>query len=97
MAFGIELGGDYGKLLLSVFRIVAVGFISYYLYIIIKQKKSYGLIASISLIWAGAVGNRAIGTAAAGGMLTGTLLGIFIIPGLYFLFASISEKLTKKA
>jgi signal peptidase II len=57
MAFGIELGGDYGKLLLSVFRIVAVGFISYYLYIIIKQKKSYGLIASISLIWAGAVGN----------------------------------------
>jgi signal peptidase II len=57
MAFGIELGGDYGKLLLSIFRIVAVGFISYYLYIIIKQKKSFGLIASISLIWAGAVGN----------------------------------------
>jgi signal peptidase II len=57
MAFGLELGGNYGKLLLSVFRIVAVGFISYYLYILIKQKKSYGLISSISLIWAGAVGN----------------------------------------
>ena len=57
MAFGIELGGDYGKLALSLFRIVAVFFISYYLYLLIQQKKSFGLIASISLIWAGAVGN----------------------------------------
>lgn len=57
MAFGIEFGGDYGKLALSLFRIVAVGFITYYLYILCKQKKSYGLIISISLIWAGAVGN----------------------------------------
>ena len=57
MAFGIELGGDYGKLALSLFRIVAVGFITYYLYILCKQKKSYGLVASIALIWAGAVGN----------------------------------------
>ena len=57
MAFGIELGGDYGKLALSLFRIIAVGFITYYLYLLIKQKKSYGLISSISLIWAGAVGN----------------------------------------
>lgn len=57
MAFGLELGGDYGKLALSLFRIIAVGFITYYLYILVKQKKSYGLIASISLIWAGAVGN----------------------------------------
>ena len=56
-----------------------------------------GLIPLVLASGAGAVGNRAIGTAAAGGMLTGTLLGIFIIPGLYFLFASISEKLTKKA
>jgi signal peptidase II len=57
MAFGIELGGDYGKLALSLFRIIAVGFITYYLYILCKQKKSYGLVASIALIWAGAVGN----------------------------------------
>jgi signal peptidase II len=57
MAFGLELGGDYGKLALSLFRIVAVGFITYYLYILCKQKKSYGLVASIALIWAGAVGN----------------------------------------
>jgi signal peptidase II len=57
MAFGLELGGDYGKLALSLFRIVAVGFITYYLYILCKQKKSLGLVASIALIWAGAVGN----------------------------------------
>lgn len=57
MAFGLELGGDYGKLALSLFRIVAVGFITYYLYTLCKQKKSYGLVASIALIWAGAVGN----------------------------------------
>lgn len=57
MAFGLELGGDYGKLALSLFRIVAVGFITYYLCILVKKKKSWGLIASISLIWAGAVGN----------------------------------------
>jgi signal peptidase II len=57
MAFGLELGGDYGKLALSLFRIVAVVFITYYLFVLVKSKKSYGLIASISLIWAGAVGN----------------------------------------
>jgi signal peptidase II len=57
MAFGLELGGDYGKLALSLFRIVAVGFITYYLFVLVKNKKSYGLIASIALIWAGAVGN----------------------------------------
>lgn len=57
MAFGFEFGGDYGKLFLSLFRILAVSFITYYLYLLVKQKKSFGLIASISLIWAGAVGN----------------------------------------
>ncbi len=57
MAFGFELGGDYGKLALSVFRLLAVGFITHYLYILVRYKKAYGLIASIALIWAGAVGN----------------------------------------
>ncbi|KIC94955.1 efflux RND transporter permease subunit [Flavihumibacter solisilvae] len=37
---------------------------------------------------AGAMGNRSIGTAAAGGMLIGTIFGVLVIPGLYFLFAS---------
>ncbi len=57
MAFGMELGGNYGKLFLSVFRIVAVGFIAWYLYDLTKKKAHPGLIASISLILAGALGN----------------------------------------
>jgi signal peptidase II len=57
MAFGMKLGGDYGKLLLSLFRIGAVGFIGYYLYTIIKANQPRGLIISISLILSGALGN----------------------------------------
>jgi HAE1 family hydrophobic/amphiphilic exporter-1 len=45
---------------------------------------------------AGAIGNRTIGTAAAGGMLFGTIFGVIIIPGLYVAFATIAEKFTKK-
>ena len=45
---------------------------------------------------AGAAGNRAIGVAAAGGMLTGTIFGVILIPGLYFIFASLDEKLRRK-
>jgi HAE1 family hydrophobic/amphiphilic exporter-1 len=45
-----------------------------------------GLIPLCIADGAGAVGNRSIGNAAAGGMLTGTLFGIFLIPGLYGLF-----------
>ena len=40
----------------------------------------------------GAMGNRSIGTAAAGGMLIGTIFGVIVIPGLYVLFASITRK-----
>lgn len=54
MAFGMEL---FSKLFLSLFRIVAVGFIGYYLYKIIKRKLNFGYIACISLILAGAAGN----------------------------------------
>lgn len=57
MAFGMKLGGDYGKLLLSLFRIGAVSFIGYYLYTIIKENQPKGLIISISLILSGALGN----------------------------------------
>ncbi|RYZ31111.1 MAG: hydrophobe/amphiphile efflux-1 family RND transporter, partial [Sphingobacteriales bacterium] len=42
----------------------------------------------------GAVGNRTIGTAAAGGMLFGTVFGVIIIPGLYFIFGTIAERFT---
>ena len=51
-----------------------------------------GLIPLMLASGAGAIGNRTIGTAAAGGMLFGTLFGVIIIPGLYYIFASISKK-----
>ncbi len=54
MAFGLELGG---KLFLTLFRIVAVGFIGYYLVQLIKKKYAKGFIACIALILAGAFGN----------------------------------------
>ena len=46
-----------------------------------------GLIPLMLASGAGAIGNRTIGTAAAGGMLFGTLFGVIIVPGLYVLFA----------
>jgi signal peptidase II len=56
MAFGFEFGGSYGKLFLSLFRIVAVGAIGYYLYKLPAYvPKGYKI--SIALIFAGAVGN----------------------------------------
>ncbi len=57
MAFGMEFGGDYGKLALSLFRIVAVSFLVYYIRVLIKSNYSMGLVASFSLILAGAMGN----------------------------------------
>ncbi|MEO7312978.1 MAG: efflux RND transporter permease subunit [Chitinophagaceae bacterium] len=51
-----------------------------------------GLIPLVFASGPGKVGNRTIGSAAAGGMLIGTICGVFIIPGLYYLFAKISEK-----
>lgn len=57
MAFGIELGGNYGKLLLSLFRIAAIGVMIWYLRQLILQKVHPGLIASIALILSGAIGN----------------------------------------
>lgn len=51
-----------------------------------------GLIPLVFATGPGAVGNRTIGSAAAGGMLLGTLFGVLLIPGLYYLFAKISEK-----
>lgn len=56
-----------------------------------------GLIPLMMASGAGAVANRTIGTAAAGGMLIGTLFGVLLIPGLYFIFASLSERFVKKA
>ena len=57
MAFGLELGGSAGKFLLSFFRIAAVIGIGWYLWALIKKKSHPGLIAGMSLIFAGAIGN----------------------------------------
>ncbi len=49
-----------------------------------------GLIPLVMATGAGAVGNRTIGTSAFGGMLFGTVFGVLLIPGLYYLFASLT-------
>lgn len=51
-----------------------------------------GLIPLVIASGPGKIGNRTIGTAAAGGMLLGTVFGVLLIPGLYYVFAKISEK-----
>ena len=57
MAFGLSLGGDWGKLALSLFRLIAVGFLIYIIHSLIKTRESVGVILSFSLILAGALGN----------------------------------------
>lgn len=57
MAFGLELGGEAGKLALTLFRIVAVCGIAYGLVYLIRHKYNRGLIMNVSLIMAGALGN----------------------------------------
>lgn len=57
MAFGMQFGGEWGKLSLSIFRILAVSAIGVYLFMLTKRKSNFGLIFSISLIFAGALGN----------------------------------------
>lgn len=50
-----------------------------------------GLIPLVRATGPGAIGNRTIGSTAVGGMLMGTLIGVLVIPGLYYLFAKISD------
>jgi signal peptidase II len=58
MAFGFEFAGEYGKLFLSLFRIVAVIAIGWYLFKFSNRKEiSFGFLASVALIFAGAIGN----------------------------------------
>ena len=54
-----------------------------------------GLIPLMFASGAGALGNRSIGTAAAGGMFIGTFVGIFLIPGLYVIFESLATRLRR--
>ncbi len=57
MAWGWTFGGEYGKLFLSIFRLIAITGIAYYLYTLVKNKYPKKLIISMSLILAGAMGN----------------------------------------
>lgn len=50
-----------------------------------------GLIPLVIATGAGAIGNRTIGTAALGGMLFGTVFGVIIVPGLYFVFGTMAS------
>ncbi|MDR3636082.1 MAG: efflux RND transporter permease subunit [Isosphaeraceae bacterium] len=50
-----------------------------------------GLLPLVVATGPGAIGNRTIGTAAVGGMLVGTLIGVLVIPGLYYIFGKISD------
>ncbi len=54
MAFGMEI---IGKLFLTLFRIVAVGALAYYIHILIKKEVRQGYVLTISLVLAGAAGN----------------------------------------
>ena len=57
MAFGIEFGGSFGKYLLSIFRLVAIIAIAIYLKNIATTDVKKGVILSVSLVLAGAIGN----------------------------------------
>lgn len=57
MAFGMEFGGNIGKYILSIFRIIAISAIGFYLTQLVKLKTKKGIVFSIALVLAGAIGN----------------------------------------
>jgi signal peptidase II len=58
MAFGFEFAGEYGKMFLSIFRIIAVIAIGWYMLKLTKNKElPFGFLVCIALIFAGAIGN----------------------------------------
>lgn len=57
MAFGMEFGGNIGKYILSIFRIIAIAAIGFYLTRLVELNTKKGIVFSIALILAGAIGN----------------------------------------
>lgn len=57
MAFGLKLDFEYGKLILTVFRVAAMFAIGYYLFSLVKKEANKGFIICIALILGGAIGN----------------------------------------
>jgi len=68
MAFGMQLGHEYGKLFLTLFRLVAMFAIGWYLVHLAKEGASKGLLWALSMILAGAVGN----------VIDSTFYGVFL-------------------
>ena len=73
-----DAGVDGGRLRFRPIQMTSFAFIA-------------GLIPLVIATGAGAIGNRTIGTTAAGGMLVGTVVGVLVIPGLYYLFGRIAD------
>lgn len=57
MAWGFEIPGAYGKLILTLFRIIAVGGIAWWLWDSVRKQASNFLIVAVALIFTGALGN----------------------------------------
>ena len=57
MAFGMAFGGEWGKIVLSLFRVVAIIGLGFVIRNLIENKAHKGLVLSISLVFAGALGN----------------------------------------
>ena len=57
MAFGMQFGGENGKLFLTLFRIVAVSGLVYYIHLLIKKQVRTGFVLTVALLIAGAMGN----------------------------------------
>jgi signal peptidase II len=57
MAFGMEFAGSFGKIALTLFRVIAAGVIGWYMHKLVKKKANIYLIITFSLVLAGAVGN----------------------------------------
>lgn len=68
MAFGMELGGDYGKLILTLFRLVAMAVIAWYLTKLSNRGAHQGLLWCLAAILAGAIGN----------VIDSTFYGVFL-------------------
>jgi signal peptidase II len=56
-AYGLKIDAEWGKLLLSTFRILATGFIFWYIFKLISQKAKTGLLICLALVLGGALGN----------------------------------------
>jgi len=57
MAFGVTWGGVAGKIALTIFRLIAVGALSYFIHLMIKKEMPLGFILALGMITAGAAGN----------------------------------------